>query len=374
MEVNKEKIRYILQFFFDKGENASQAAENVNSVYGPDTVTANYAQFWFRRFRSGIFDVKGGPLCRKPKLSRFSRIILKHKESINIFERSPLKDAPRTGRPVVENVDKVTEIIEVDRHVSSRSIAQELKIDHKTVLNHLHKAGFKKKFDVWVPHQLTEKNMMDRISICEALAKRNEIDPFLKRMVTGDEKWITYDNPVRKRSWSKSGEAPQTVAKPGLTARKVLLCIWWDWKGIIYYELLPYGQTLNSDIYCQQLDRLKRAIDQKRPELANRRGVVFHQDNARPHTSIVTRQKLQELGWEVLMHPPYSPDLAPSDYHLFLALQNFFSDKKLASREECENQLLEFFANKDQDFYERGIMKLPLKWQQIIEQNGAYLT
>ena len=115
-------------------------------------------------------------------------------------------------------------------------------------------------------------------------------------------------------------------------------------------------------------------IDQKRPELANRKGVVFHQDNARPHTSIVTRQKLRELGWQVLMHPPYSPDLAPSDYHLFLALQNFFSDKKLASREECENQLLEFFANKDQDFYERGIMKLPLKWQQIIEQNGAYLT
>ncbi|GFS67816.1 mariner transposase [Trichonephila clavipes] len=84
--------------------------------------------------------------------------------------------------------------------------------------------------------------MMDRISICEALAKRNEIDPFLKRMVTGDKKWVTYDNIVRKRSWSKRGEAAHTVAKPGLTSRKVLLCIWWDWKGIIYYELLPIGQ------------------------------------------------------------------------------------------------------------------------------------
>ncbi|GFU32659.1 hypothetical protein TNCV_4709511 [Trichonephila clavipes] len=52
----------------------------------------------------------------------------------------------------------------------------------------------------------------------------------------------------------------------------------------------------------------------------------------------------------------------------------FLSDKKLGSREDCENRLLEFLANKDQDFYERGIMKLPLKWQQIIEQNGAYLT
>ncbi|GFS99459.1 transposase [Trichonephila clavipes] len=122
--------------------------------------------------------------------------------------------------------------------------------------------------------------MMYRIFICEALAKRNEIDPFLEWIVTGDEKLVTYYNIVRKRSWSKCGEAAQTVAKPGLSARK---------------------------------------------------------DNARPHTSEVTRQNFWELGWKVLMHPPYSPDLAPSDYHLFLLLQNFLSDKILESREDCEN-------------------------------------
>ncbi|GFT25385.1 mariner Mos1 transposase [Trichonephila clavipes] len=203
--------------------------------------------------------------------------------------------------------------------------------------------------------------MMDRISICEALAKRNEIDPFLKRMVIGDEKWVAYYNIVRKRSWSKCGEAAQTMAKPGLTARMVLLCTWWDWKGIVYLELLPQGQTLNSDLYCQQLDRLKLAMDQKWPQLANRRGVVFHQDNSKPHTSVVTRQNLLGLGWEVLMHPSLSPDLAPSDYHLFLALQNFLTGKKLGSREDCKNRLLDVFANKSQDFYERGSMKPPLK-------------
>ncbi|GFW35033.1 histone-lysine N-methyltransferase SETMAR [Trichonephila clavipes] len=201
MKVNKEKIRFFLQFFFDKGENTSQVAEIANGVYGPNTVTANYVKLWFRRFRSGIFDVKY---------------------------------APRTGRPVVENVDKITEIIKVDQHVSSRSIAQELKIDHKTVLSHLRKVGFKKKLHVWVSHQLTLKNMMDRTSICETLPKRNEINPFLKRMVNGDEKWVLYYNIVRKRSWSKCGEAAQTVAKPGLKAVMDLLCIWWDWKGIIY--------------------------------------------------------------------------------------------------------------------------------------------
>ncbi|GFY32476.1 mariner Mos1 transposase [Trichonephila clavipes] len=134
--------------------------------------------------------------------------------------------------------------------------------------------------------------MMDRISICEALTKRNEIVPFLKRMMTGDEKCVIYDNILRKRSWSMRGEAAQTVANPGLMDLKVLLCIWWDGKGIIYYELLLHGQTLNAEFYCQQLNSLKLTIDQKGPELAKRRGVEFHQDNARPHTSTVTRQKL----------------------------------------------------------------------------------
>ncbi|GFV66618.1 transposase [Trichonephila clavipes] len=135
-------------------------------------------------------------------------------------------------------------------------------------------------------------------------------------MVTGDEKWGTYYNIVRKRSGSKRGEAVQTVAKAGLTSRK---------------------------------------------------------DNATPYAPVVIHQKLWEPGWEVLMHPPYSLDLEPNDCHLFLTLQNFQSDKKLESREDCQNRLLEFWANKGQDFYERGNMKLSLKWQQIIQQDCCYI-
>ena len=176
---------------------------------------------------------------------------------------------------------------------------------------------------------------------CESLLNRNKIDPFLKRMVTGDEKWITYDKVKRKRSWSKSGEAAQTV----------FLCVWWDWQGIIHYELLHYGQTLNSDLYCQQLDRLNAALMQKRPSLINRGRIVFHQDSARPHTSLMTRQKLRELGWVVLLHPPYSPDLAPSDYHLFLPMAIELANRKLATRESCENWLSEFFDNREASFY-----------------------
>ena len=74
------------------------------------------------------------------------------------------------------------------------------------------------------------------------------------------------------------------------------------------------------------------------------------------------------------MHPPYSPDLAPSNYHLFLSMTIYLAGEQLASREACQNRLSQFFVNRDKGFYEIGIMKLQSKWQQVVEQNGAYLS
>ena len=96
---------------------------------------------------------------------------------------------------------------------------------------------------------------------------------------------------------------------------------------MVYYELLPQGETINSEKYCRQLDNLKTAIEEKHPGLGDRNNIVFHQDNTRPHVSMSTRQKLLELGWDVLPHPPYSPDIASSDFHLFRSLQNFLNGK-----------------------------------------------
>jgi histone-lysine N-methyltransferase SETMAR len=144
----------------------------------------------------------------------------------------------------------------------------------------------------------------------------------LKRLITGDEKWIVYNNVERRRSWTKRGEPAKTIPKAEIHQKKVMLSLWWDYKGIVLFELLPRNETIHSDRYCGQLEKLAHSIQKERPELANRKGVVIQHDNARPHTSLATRQKLLSLGWDVLPHPPYSPDLAPSDFHLFRSLQN----------------------------------------------------
>ena len=85
-----------------------------------------------------------------------------------------------------------------------------------------------------------------------------------------------------------------------------MLSVWWDFKGIVYFELLPRNKTINSNVYCLQLMKLDKEIMEKRRERATRKGVIFHQNNDRPHTSLVTRKKLLELGWEVMPHPPYT--------------------------------------------------------------------
>ena len=194
---------------------------------------------------------------------------------------------------------------------------------------------------------MKEIHSTKRINACDLHVKRNEFDPFFKRIITGDEKCILYNNVVRKRSWSKRDEPPQTISKAKLHQKKIMLSGWWDWKGVVFFEWLARNQTINLDVYCRQLNKLNAAVKEKRPELVNRKGVIFHSDNATPHTSLATRQKLLMLGWEVMLHPPYSPDLALTDSYLFRTLQNSLSSKTFNYDETVKLRLVQFFANKD---------------------------
>jgi [histone H3]-lysine36 N-dimethyltransferase SETMAR len=118
---------------------------------------------------------------------------------------------------------------------------------------------------------------------------------------------------------------------------------------------------------------LNDLLKQKRPELINRKGVVFHQDNARPHTSLVTRQKLLKLGWIILPHPPYSPDLAPSDYYLFRDLQKFLDGKTFTSNEEAKSTWISFLPAKYKKIISVESCLLPERWQKVLDQNGQYI-
>jgi histone-lysine N-methyltransferase SETMAR len=87
----------------------------------------------------------------------------------------------------------------------------------------------------------------------------------------------------------------------------------------------------------------------------------------------MTQQKIKELNWEILDHPPYSPDLAPSDYHLFGSLQIHSNNKKFERFFEVNDAILAYFESKPRSFYKAGIEKLVIRWETVIASNGNYM-
>ena len=114
-------------------------------------------------------------------------------------------------------------LMQANKHSTVRELATALKVSVGSVHGHLKSLGFVKKFDVWVPHKLKEIHLTNRMSVCDQLIKRKENDLFLKYMITGNEKWIVYNNVSRKRSWNRRGEAPGRQAKAEIHQKKVML-------------------------------------------------------------------------------------------------------------------------------------------------------
>ena len=105
----------------------------------------------------------------------------------------------------------------------------------------------------------------------------------------------------------------------------------------------------------------------------NRRERRLLHDNAKVYTVKVTWHKLEELEWEILPHPPYSPNLAPSDYHLFRSLPNDLVTKRFHYKADLKSDLDVFLSSLSKKFFEEGIMDLPKREEYVIDDNGVDL-
>jgi histone-lysine N-methyltransferase SETMAR len=321
-------------------KNATEASESIRAVYGDAAPSERTCRKWFARFDNKNFN---------------------------------LDDEERSGRPEELHSDELQALLDEDAGQSTRQLAARLNVTHGTVENRLHEMGKILKAGKWVPHKLSEINVNQRLTTCISLAAKQQKKDFLWKIVTGDEKWIYFDNPRTKKEWLDPGQPSTSTPKPDLHGQKVMLSVWWDMKGILYFELLEPDQTVNAERYGQQLRRLNVEIEQKRPFRGHgKRKVILLHDNARPHVASSTQETIRDLGWEVLSHPAYSPDLAPSDYHLFRSLEHFLRDKSFKKPKDLQNQLMFYFASKSVQFYRDGIRQLPERWAKVIDNNGYY--
>lgn len=137
------------------------------------------------------------------------------------------------------------------------------------------------------------------------------------------------------------------------------------------------GRTLkswnigNADRYCETLKKLRRAIQNRRRGMLTK-GVCLLHDNARPHVARQTVALLDQFGWDIITHPPYSPDLAPRDYHLFPKLKEHLAGRRFSDDDEVK-VAVQRFNDMAASWYDMGIQKLPLRLQKCIDRNGDYV-
>ena len=234
-----------------------------------------------------------------------------------------MEDEERPGQPKKFEDEELEALLDEDCCQTQEELAESSGVTQAAILKRLKAAGYIQKQGNWVPHELKLRDVERRFCMSEKLLELHKKKSFLHRIITDYEKWIHHDNPKPKKSYVKPGQPAKSTAKPNVHGANVMLWIWWDQKGALYYELLKPVGTINGERYRTQLIRLKRAIAEKRPKYATRHeAIIFHHDNTRPHVAIPVKNYLENSVWEVLPHSPYGLDLAPSDYHLFRSMQN----------------------------------------------------
>ncbi len=119
-------------------------------------------------------------------------------------------------------------------------------------------------------------------------------------------------------AWCELGEKSLKNANVGKSAGKLMVIFFWDFQGALLTYCIPKDVNVNSLYYCKVLHELKADICRKQSNLRNEQ-IIFIYDNADPHFSEFTMAFFDELGWFILPHPAFSPDLAPNDFWLFLS-------------------------------------------------------
>ncbi|UYV62958.1 hypothetical protein LAZ67_2002617 [Cordylochernes scorpioides] len=201
--------------------------------------------------------------------------------------RISIEDDPRQGRPKFQRTD---ENLEQDTGISKTTIGRIVTEDLK----------LKKTPAKFIPRFLTNEQKLCRLATCEDMMEMTRTDPEWKdKIITGDETWVYGYDPETK---------PQSA----------------EWRG----------QTVIKEMYLGILRRLREAIRKKRPEKWTNGGWILHHDNARPHTAHLMTSFLAKNGTQILLQPPYFPDIAPNDFFLFPKLKAVLKGRHFDTRDD----------------------------------------
>jgi transposase len=154
-------------------------------------------------------------------------------------------------------------------------------------------------------------------------------------VITGYETWVYAYDPETKTQFSQWSPRPKKARQVRSNIKSMFICFF-DQKGIVHKEFLPLGQTVNAAFYVEVLRRLRENVRRKRPDQWQNNTWLLHHDNAPTHSALLTQRFLTDNNMTVVPHPPYSPDLAPSDFFFFPKLKTKLKGRRCQTVEEIQ--------------------------------------
>jgi len=318
--------------------------EELQNVYGEDSPSYATVKRWYNEFSNG---------------------------------RTSVMDDERPGRPL-EIDQKISEnlltIIKSKRKITTRSLVERLNISKGSLHNLFQSIGIRKLCSRFVPRLLTGEMMDIRLQCCQQnLRLFNQVgDLLFKNLITMDETPLSLYMPESKREsteWKLPGETSSKKMKCSATHRKCLmLSVFWDSKGVLLCDFCENGISINSEYYC---NLLKEARKSKRKSRVSE--LYYLADNAPIHTSATSKGVVAASGFTVLSHPPYSPDLAPSDYFLFRHLKKHLRGNHFANKEDLKQATEDFFKDQPEEFFKKGLTELVVRWTKCKDAEGNYI-
>jgi len=227
----------------------------------------------------------------------------------------------------------------------------------------------------WVPHELTDvvrgKRVADARDLLEHLQGLGPIQA--NRVITGDQSWVFVRNQP-DGCWLPDGETIPTRERRTIGDEKVMLTVLFSRQRIWVVNFLPDGKTFDS---AYMVDEILRMLDEevrKTSPTMGLRGWRIHLDNSKPHRANATRDAMTGLGLLELPHPPYSPDIAPSDFALFGWLKGQLAHRDIANRTELERAIRELLAGIPETWFLAVWEEWEKRLEWVVENNGEYFV
>jgi len=151
-----------------------------------------------------------------------------------------------------------------------------------------------------------------------------------------------------------------------------MLLTFFDIRGIVHYEFVPTGQTVNQDYYSEVLERLQGKVRQKQLKLFANNSWILHHDNAPAHTALSVRDFLATKQITMLEHPACSPDLAPSDFFLFLKVKEILKGRHFDDIDDIRSNTMAALKAIPQNQFQNCFEGWTRHWHQCIASQGEY--